>query len=186
TRWIPLLMAYDRYGRPRGSAGSLLLNYGGFYSGSAWGYFGAEDRDLFDGKDPKVRTALQRLVRFIVRGVYLRNLTTDLAAYRPGETVKLQVVVENRGAADQQTKVTFKALSFERSVETTVKAGETATPSVSLPLPKGVAGLCRVTAALSLAGEPVDRMESGFVALSDNSAIRHPTSAMPLRFSANY
>ena len=186
TRWIPLLMAYDRYGRPRGSAGSLLINYGGFYSGSAWGYFGAEDRDLFDGKDPKVRTALQRLVRFIVRGVYLRNLTTDLAAYRPGETVKLQVVVENRGAADQQTKVTFKALSFERSVETTVKAGETATPSVSLPLPKGVAGLCRVTAALSLAGEPVDRMESGFVALSDNSAIRHPTSAMPLRFSANY
>jgi len=189
SRWIPLLMTYDRFGRPRGSAGSLLINYAGFYRGSAWGYFGVEDRDLFDGKNPMMRKALQRLTKFMMRGVFLRNLTSDFAAYPPLSTVELRVTVENRGATDQQGRMLFsvrhessgKVLVHEEA-PVQVAAGNRVTPCLKFHLPKEVTGLCRVTASLLLGGEVVDSMETGFVALAPPGSV----GGLPLRFRNNY
>jgi len=187
TRWIPLLMSYDRYGRPRGSAGSLLINYSGFYAGSAWGYFGVEDRDLFDGKDPLLRKGLQRLAQFMVRAAYLRNLESDFASYAPGSPVRLKVTFENRGPARQEGLVFFRVLNGGKELmrkRVPVAAGslDHAVAETSFTLPKTVAGLCHFTATLSLGGETVDSMESGFFAISPQVARRGPT----LRFRDNY
>ncbi len=46
-RWIPLINAYDKYGRLRGAVGALLRHYGGTYAGSSWAFFGVSNRDLF-------------------------------------------------------------------------------------------------------------------------------------------
>ena len=52
ARWVELLAGQDRFGRPRGAAGALMLNYNGYFAGSLWAFFGAENRDLFDGSAP--------------------------------------------------------------------------------------------------------------------------------------
>ena len=98
ARWIPLLAAYDRFGRPRGAAGAMVVNYQGFYSGSCWAYFGIENVDLF--RDPKsaAAQALQDVARFLVWKTFLRNLKTDHRLYHRGEPVAVSVTVENRGS----------------------------------------------------------------------------------------
>ena len=107
ARWIPLLESFDRFGRPRGAAGAMLLNYQGYYAGSGWIYFGVDNTDLFADADSPAARLLQQAVRFAIRKMFLRNVQTDVALYRDGERVHASVVVENRGSHEQRAEVAF-------------------------------------------------------------------------------
>lgn len=189
TRWIPLLMAYDRYGRERGSAGSLLIHYDGFFNGSAWAYFGAEDTDLFAAQNTQTASAVQELVRFMVRGVYLRNLRAEMNGYPPGSPVNLEATVENRGAKPQAATVRFcvrqegqDAPFFEAKREVAAESNAVAIAKADFILPPTASGLCEVKAELTVDGKPADGMESAFVALAPLAKMDGP----PLQFRENY
>ena len=159
TRWVPLLEAFDRYGRPRGAAGALLIHYGGFFSGSAWGYFGVEDQDLFAAGTPALTQGLPNLVRAMVRGLYLRHLTTDYTSYTPGDTVKVAVTVENRGAGAPSPEVHYRvtatgadAPAFETVRAVTLAAHSSAPWRSSVPCRQRQGGCTGSTPSCGSAG----------------------------------
>ncbi len=189
ARWIPLIQTYDRYGRPRGAAAAVVLNYNGFYAGSCWACFGVENRDLFEDPDGAAARALAQIARFIRRKMFLRNLTTGRRLYQQGEPVGASVVVDNRGARQRHGQVCFSLsrAGDERPVATATRdvAVESDTNQrVNAAFSKldADADLYRVTATLEIDGEPIDEMVSGFV-------IEKPpvvSSGPELRFSDNY
>lgn len=189
TRWVPLLEAFDRYGRPAGPAGALMFHYGGFFAGSAWAFFGVEDQDLFAAGNAPMAAGFRNLVRAMVRRLYLRPLRCDFASYPPGGTVNLSVRVENRGAAPRQVEVLTAvrpAQGGEGLVEMTrellAPARGNADLELAAALPASCApGLYQAEAVLRLGDEEVDRVETGFVVLAPPGAFGNPG----LRFSGN-
>lgn len=189
TRWTPLLEATDRYGRPRGPAAALMTHYSGFYAGSAWAYFGVDDQDLFAAGNQAMGTGLCNLVRAMVRGMYLRTLRCDAASYAPGDRVKLQVRIGNRGPAAQAIQVRVVVTSaagggalFEAAKPGTAAPGTTADADLEFALPSSApAGLCRVDVTALLGEEEFDRMETGFVVLAPPGTYGGPG----LRFADN-
>jgi len=190
ARWIPLLDARDRFGRTRGAAGALMINYNGFYGGSMWGYFGVESRDLFDGTEPALDRGLVSLAQFMTQGVFLHNLDTDLDSYKPGEPVARTVVVENYGAKPQSCRVDFAVISdregatptHQHSVEVTVPPGNSREIKSVAQVDPADGDTFKVIATLFLDGAPIDRMESGFIIQSDAAIAAGPE----LRFRDNY
>jgi hypothetical protein len=53
SEFIPLLEAFDQYGRHTGWAASLLINYKGRYQNSQWALFGIEDDEFYDSDEFK-------------------------------------------------------------------------------------------------------------------------------------
>ncbi|MBI4606167.1 MAG: hypothetical protein HY721_29730 [Planctomycetes bacterium] len=186
TRWIPLLEARDRHGRPRGSVGSLLLHHAGHYAGSRWAFFGVESLDLFDPGRPEALDGLGRLARFLARGVYLRGLGSAFPAYESGEEAALSVVVENRGRAEVEAEVEIALDGVEaegrRLHPVRVAPGGSARVEDRVAVPRAASGLIQFRAVLRLGGVEVDRMESGLVALRRPGA----SGGAPLAFRRNY
>ncbi|MBN2450520.1 MAG: beta-galactosidase [Lentisphaeria bacterium] len=188
TRWIPLLEGRDRYDLPRGAAGALLLHYSGFYEGSSWAFFGVEDRALFEEPEGPLAEGLRRLLRFLLDGVYLRNLTAGTAGVYPGEEATVSVAVENRGATRPSCGVLLEAVHrdsgktlWSRTVETAPLPGRPATAGGTFRVPEGSEGLCVLRARLDRDGAPGDILEQGMVVLS-----RAPPELSPLRLRDNY
>jgi|DewCreStandDraft_4_1066084.scaffolds.fasta_scaffold00770_58 hypothetical protein len=94
ARRIPLLMSFDAIGRETGALGQIVHHHAGPFRGSSWAAFGVTNRDLFARSGPLAAEFADILDR-LVRKVYLHSLRTDLALYRPGETVTLSVSVAN-------------------------------------------------------------------------------------------
>ena len=183
ARWIPLLDTFDRYGRPRGAAAALVVNYQGFYSGSCWACFGVENVDLFaDPKSPLLHT-LQEVARFVVRKTFLRNLTTNHRLVREGEPVVASVTVDNRGSQPQQGEVAFSLESApERTAKFTLAAEASQRIEVTFNPQRAGVDLWQLTAELRIDGQPIDQLVSGFVV--EQPAIMR--SAPKLRFAENY
>ncbi|NLX57240.1 MAG: hypothetical protein GXY58_19195 [Planctomycetaceae bacterium] len=189
ARWIPLLEACDRYGRPRGAAGAMLLHYGGHYDGSGWIYFGVDNVDLFADRASDTARVLQQAVRFLARKVFLRNFTTDHALYRPGETVRASVQVDNRGRADAVARVVFEwetpsplPSPAPAVVTKTVVAGHSEPFEAELgPVPPGQAA-ARLRVRLLLDDKPFDQLTTGVVQ-EDAEVLQ---SGPQLRFVDNY
>jgi hypothetical protein len=189
ARWTPLLQTLDRYGRPRGAAAAMLLNYDGFYAGSNWAYFGIENLDLFQEPAGPMARALQAIARFLVRGVYLRNLMTDHRLYCAGESVKAAVIVENRGAHRQSVRVDFAGAALETdepamtcTKELVVEPGNAQRVEAALGPVKGHADRWQVAATLRAGGETIDELVTGYVV--DRPEIVQSGAA--LRFVDNY
>ncbi|MEN6345044.1 MAG: beta-galactosidase [Armatimonadia bacterium] len=190
ARWIPLVSTYDRFGRERGPLGSLMINYGGYFAGSMWGYFGVENEDLFDGRYPWLDASLVDLTRFVCRGAFLRSFTTDQAAYRDGEPVNLSVVAVSQGVQSRRGQVVVEALPAGKedqaqavgTVPFELSPGETRTCQVTWNPGTFAADLYQVRARLEIDGRPVDQMVSGFAALKPQTLAQGPG----LRFSDNY
>lgn len=190
ARWIPLVEGFDRYGRRRGPVGAMILNYGGFYSGSCWAYFGIENQDLFADPESAAARGLQQAAGFLRRELFLRNLATDQRLYRAGETITASVVVDNRGAGEQAVRVRFTMgpgrqvapHAPEAAKTLAVPPGKSERVEFTLPAPKDARPLERITAVLEMAGEVIDAMTTGVV-IEQPAAV---ASAPPLRFSENY
>lgn len=190
ARWVQLLEGKDRFGRTRGPVGALMIHYGGFFAGSMWGYFGVENRDLFDGSLPALDQGLVRLAQFMVRGTYLHGLEADRALYHEGEPVRLSVTVENQGAKDRSCRVSFtvepegdgkRALQAGVS-EASVAPGFSARAACDWTPPRLEPGAYRVRAVLDVDGEPTDEMETGFMVADESATPDGPQ----LRFRDNY
>jgi hypothetical protein len=156
-RWIPLLETNDRFGRPRGPAAALALNYAGPYAGSNWGFCGVTNRDLFNGDYPPLDRLFVAACRRLLAPAYLMTLKSDFASYRPGETVTFSARVL------APTHAPTLAVRFRVGdtviAETTVKDGvATATWALADAWPD----FREFSAALLADGQPADILRSGF------------------------
>lgn len=189
ARWVELLASRDRFGRDRGAAGALMLNYNGYFPGSLWAFFGAENRDLFDGQAPWLDRGLVETARFMVRGVFLRNLKTDQALYQDGETVKAEIMVQNNGGAPVQGTVTFAAFAagqtkaeWTAQVPVTVRAGDAAPVECPWRPARFSGDTYRLRAVLAVGGQDLDEMTGGFMVERPQVRASGPT----LRYRDNY
>jgi len=189
ARWIPLLETFDRYGRPRGAAAAMTLNYGGFYSGSCWAYFGIESVDIFQDKDGPMARLLGQAARFMARETYLRNLKTDHRLYHAQESVQVSVVVDNRGRSVQQAAVRFSVRrpgAADSQVigrcDVRVEPEDNKIVEVVLPKLDDKSDIHQIDAELLINGEPVDQMSTGFV-VADPAVV---SAGSTLRFNENY
>jgi len=189
ARWIALLEAQDRFGRPRGAAGAMMLHYRGYFANSIWAFFGVENKDLFDGKQPWLEQGFLNTARFIVRGLYLHNLETNFALYKAGEAVECRVFVRNQSLQPQACRVKFAiypadkaSIVWQETKLLNVAAGESTPVIASWKPPRFSSDLYVVQATLRDGTQSLDEMRTGFFTYAPAIIARGPK----LRFHDNY
>jgi hypothetical protein len=170
SRWIPLVNAYDRLGKLKGSILSLLLNYEKPYAGSGWIYSGVESEDLFSAQHPEFTRALLEALRFVRRSWGLHNVESDMDCYRQGEAAKIFAVVDNFRDAPRSASLKFEffakgseSAAFAKTLPLMLKPGERQRPAAVWQPPHFDSGLYTVRISLSENGKEIDRLETGFV-----------------------
>jgi hypothetical protein len=170
ARRIPLLQTYDRYGRLRGAAGALALHYGGYYAGSTWAAFGVDNHNLFDKPTSPAADVLRDAARFMATRLSLRGIGTDWRLYRPGETVKAVVLVDNRGKEAREVTILWSlhpygAAEDEILAKRTVKVAPNKVERVEAEFREfnGKHDLYEIHAEMRVNGAPMDVMTTGFV-----------------------
>lgn len=200
ARWIPLVEAVDRYGRPRGAAGAMLVHYNGHYAASCWAYFGVDNVDLFGEMHGPMAQGLANAARFMAARTFLRNLKTDHRFYKPGEQATASVAIDNRGRSASRVKITIIASGRQtdpRQLESmpllrqeyivTIPAGKAEEIAVQITIPETPRNLYEVRAILEpprghAESSIIDEMVTGFVVDSDAAIKAGPE----LRFKDNY
>ena len=195
ARWKPVVIARDRFGRICGTAGAMMHHYAGIFAGSTWVFFGVDNVDLtaLPGFGEKVLLPLLRSLR---QGVFVYGLKSDLACYRPNETIGAIVNVSNFGDNDfvgqmefTVTKVPLEGSPQKRETvaefktEVAVRSGNIAAVNAwwkDLKLPEG---LYRIAAKLSDSkGNLIDEAEAGFVVWDGQSLPKK----LNFRYADNY
>lgn len=187
-RHIPLLEAYDSFGRPRGSAGAIAHNYAGPYAGSSWAFFGVTNRDLFAKRSPLL-PHVGEIVDAVVAKTFLHSLSTDLACYRDGELVNFTCKAANLGKRSFAGSVVFrvydragKKVFASRPSRVSLSPGDTQTLQDRFRLKAPACDLYRVTADLVRNGRMVDTIETGFAAYNEKVT----SAGLPLEYRDNY
>jgi len=188
SRWVPLLSAQDRFGRPRGPVGAMLLNPTSSgqqaFAGSLWAFFGVDNVDLFDGTNQALMDGFVEVVRFLDRGVYLLHPRTNYSHYRQGEQVRIKVPVVNAGRVTRQRTVDVKIYAegssepvFERSRSFNVSPRNSFDVNMTWK-PKGFdSDFYEVVCTLVVGGEAIDSARVGFTVASDEILARGPAFA---------
>ena len=197
ARWLPLLNAYDRYGRLRGAVGAMLRHSAGTYAGSSWAFFGITNRDLFAASEPRMGEAFVATVRSLAQDTYTAWLASDLACYRPGEKVKLLARLFNGGRRDRGLQFTVEVYEGEPS-----RAGARPAQKLRARLGAAVSVPAGQAQAVTLEWKPgafgadfyyllgqlwdgeqeIDRIESAFMIWDQKAIARGPA----LSFGDNY
>lgn len=112
ARRIPLLMGHDSTGRPVGALGAIVHNHAGPFRRSSWAAFGVTNADLFS-RQGTLAINFPDILDRIRKKVYLHSLQTDLALYRPGETVTASVRVVNFFEEPVQATLRFEIFTRE-------------------------------------------------------------------------
>jgi hypothetical protein len=191
ARWVPLLETCDRYERPRGSAGAMILNHDGLYRGSIWTCFGVTNRDLFDADSQAMGKALVDIAQFAVRGAFLHGLRPGYDCYRQGEKAETRVFVANFGSTDRTGQVSFLFLPldaeeviFRQDRNIAIPKGTSTLVEAAWAPPRFDMDFYRVRCTLTLDDRAVDEMESGFVVW--NEASMQGESAFRVDYRDNY
>jgi hypothetical protein len=170
ARWIPLINAYDRLERPRGSVLSLLTNFRGPYRGSGWIFCGVENEDLFSPQHPEFTQALLDGLRYLNTGLGLYDVLPEMDCYYQGEAAQVAATIENYGPAPRRVSVDFQLIpsgtklpAFEKRLELEVAPGANARPSVSWKPDRFDSDFYLIRATLSEGGGQIDAAESAFV-----------------------
>lgn len=189
SRWIPLVAAYDRYGRVRGTVGAALLHHDGVYRNSRWVYFGVDTVDLFAPGEDDMRAALLEAVAFLLEGVTLHTLQSDVDCYYSGEPVVVSAIVDNAARHTRTVEVTFAVtpvgdghVVFEHREAMTLGPGQWRTVAATWQPPRFDDDLYRVEGALWVDGVRYDCAETGFVAWQETVV----TSGPSVTFADNY
>lgn len=192
ARWIPILAAYDEYGRPRGTVGAIAHNFAGPYAGSSWAFFGVTSHDLFAW--PQMQRALPGIVENLLRSTFLNGLQTGYASYRDGEEVLASVQVRNCGQGPQSVVVRLRIYpagdeaeampAAEHTEEVEVPAGSFRFVSARWAPVHFDHDLYRVRADLFAkdSGRQIDGMEVGFTVWREATI----TSGPRIRFRDNF
>ena len=170
ARWIPLVNAYDRLGRLRGSVISLLGNFRGPYRGSGWIFCGVENEDLFSPQHPEITQALLDSVLYLRTGLVLHDVLPEMDCYYQGEAAKVAVTVENYETAPRRVAVNFQLIpsgstspAFERRLDLVIDPGGKQRPSVTWKPQHFDADLYRIRVSLFEGDRQIDLAESAFV-----------------------
>ncbi|NOY79591.1 MAG: hypothetical protein GXP31_01170 [Kiritimatiellaeota bacterium] len=180
-RSIPVLQAVDRFGRSRGPVLTLVHNYAGPYSRAGWAFTGVTDQDLFDGRFPALDRLFVDLIERLCRPVFLRELRTDLACYRPGETVHLSVrlTAAKEGRSDLRLRFTVDGVS---AGECEAPVDEEGPAVVSWTVPAQGTDFCRVRCVLIEGDRTLDELQTGFTVWTEDTVRAGPR----IRFRDNY
>ena len=189
ARWIPLLNAYDSYGRLRGAAGALMRHYNGLYRKSHWAFFGVEDRDLFSAHDPAARAFLLEIFDALQRKTFLHEVRTNYASYRQGENVEILSYVSNFGSRKRHLTLRILVLAADSEKQQFLHTQEIELdPDQTLPLrtnwPGGRFASPRYTVRVELfeSAKRIDHVEAGFLVWDENIL----RGGFPLKYSDNY
>ncbi len=181
SRWVPLVNAYDRCGRLRGTVGAALLHHDGLYRGSRWAYFGANNVDLFAPGEHDMRAALLEIVDFLLRDLTLHGTGSDLDCYRQGEAATVATVVDNAGSVERQAELRLAILpveggppAFEERWALTLPPGAWRKFTATWQPAEYGRDLYRVEASLWLDGREYDREAAGFVVWDEQVIARGP------------
>lgn len=109
-RYITVLRALGKSGEPRGAAAHILLNSGGEYAGSVWGYIGFRQDFLEDAPERAAEPAALMLRR-MTQGVFLANAGSEHFAYSSGEQVELGAFALNLSDRPVDAEVEFSIVS---------------------------------------------------------------------------
>ena len=187
SRWIPVLNAYDRYGRLRGAAAALMHNYGGSFASGSWAFFGVDNADLFASGE--LDETIRSIGRALARKCYLHELESSLACYRDGEPARVQVKISNYGRTAQTLEVAVRVVPDQggervhRGVhKIRLEAGQTATVQEQWSPERFGEPHYRVEVDLACDGAVIDRLESGFVVWKEETL----KSGGPIKFRENY
>ena len=206
ARWMPLVNAYDAYGRLRGAAGAMLRHYAGPWAGSSWAFFGVTNRDLFASEQPAMGEVFVNITRALVRDTYFASLTTEQACYRPSESVKFLIPVFNGGRKAQELRIQLEIHPGEDPMNPPVPLLSASTePSATHPAatlvftvqalprqtnlvvgewtpPRSGSDFYHLVARLEDGTNEVDRIEGGFI-VQDPKVVQ---SGPQLNFRDNY
>jgi len=170
ARWIPLVNAYDRLGRLRGSVVSLLANFGGPYRGSGWVFCGVENEDLFSSAHPEFSQTLLDALRYLTVGLGLHDLLPEMDCYYQGETVNVATTVENYQPHPRRVSVEFELIpsgttapAYRQRVDVNLPAGGNARPSVSWKPPHFDSDFYLIRARVYEGKRLIDASESALV-----------------------
>jgi len=189
SRWIPLINAYDGYGRLRGAAGALMRQYNGVYRKSHWAFFGVENHDLFSSTDSASRSLLLEVFDALQRKTFLHPATTNYASYRQGEDVDVFTWVSNFSSLKRTVSANVTiyeeesgALAFQHTHE--LELDPDATVPVQAKWSPGHFAGRRYSVRIELAegGKKIDHVETGFL-VWDEGVLR---GGFPLKYHDNY
>jgi hypothetical protein len=197
ARWVPLVNAFDDYGRLRGAVGAMLRHSEGLYKGSSWVFFGLTNRAWVTPESPASGKAFVDIIRSLVRDTYFAWLVPDSACFPEDETPKLSACVFNSSRLDRNLRLTarvFAAEPFEADqppaeqqagelqASFTIAAGQQKTVALEWnggPLTKD---FYYVLAHLWEGNQEIDTIESAFMIRSPAAATKAPA----LDFKNNY
>ena len=170
ARWTPLVNAYDRVGRLRGSVISLLTNFRGPYRGSGWIFCGVENEDLFSAQHPEFTDALLEALRYLGTGLSLHDALPELDCYYQDETAKVAVTVENYKPTARHVAIHFQLIPpgskspvFEKRVEMDLAPGANGRPSIDWKPAHFDSDFYLIRATLYADNREIDSGESAFV-----------------------
>ena len=194
-RWQALLNVYDAYGQHRGTAAAIFTifntpsEYGALgsvktwnaYSGTSIGFFGVTDRDLFAEGNGALRDGLVRLAEHLCGDPKLCIVNNTYDCYKPGETPKLTIGVENHGTetldctmiAEIVEEDTGKVVFTETS-DGKILSGKRKYFRVTWSNPAFEDDFYYTRVRIERNGKVLDRMESGFVVWNDEVVSKGP------------
>ena len=197
ARYVPLLTAYDAYGRPRGPLAGLLHYYRGPFAGASIAFVGVTNRDVFARRGaqspPTVKSQpraaglhaqemLPSLVAAAAQALYLRDLKPVRNTVRPGEPAQFSVHAVNYRRAPADSEVLLRILSEDgRQVLHEARQTATLAPSEHKPLAFSWQpghydrDFYLVRAELQANGRTVDRQETGLCAWSERTLRSGPS-----------
>ena len=188
-RWIPLIDAFDTYGRLRGSVGALVFNYGKPFKGSAWAFFGVNSRDIFDPEDAAMGRLFLRVIDRMLARTFLHDLTSNYYCYRQGEPVTLTVSASNLGKEACTADVRIEVLDgagekalFSQSKTLEMAPGSTTPVEFRWEPETFDLDFYRYRAVMTSGGKTIDRMTNAFVVWNDQTI----ASGLKLRYKDNY
>jgi hypothetical protein len=195
ARFVPILIARDRFGRFLGPAFSILHHFAGPYAGSSWAFCGIESHDLT--KLPEFQKVLVDVIRRLLDGVYLHSLQPSLWCYRVGEKAQVSVKVRNDGSTPKTVTVRMEIAPMPKPLKmgkfivlgertVTLSPKEQTTVTMEWEIPRGAAPLFAIRATLirpSLVPRPssLDEVWSGFC-VWDEKVLRQ---ALPIEWQGN-
>jgi hypothetical protein len=173
SRWIPLVNAYDRLGKSRGTVIALMTNFEGPYRGSSWVFSGVDNVDLFSRSHPEFVKALLESLDFMCRSVTLYGYAPELDCYRQGEAAKVFASVDNLFSVSRKLALRFQFFTdrgsvpvFVQKLDLSLEPLERARRSVTWNPGRFDSDLYRVQISLLEGDNEIDRAETGFVVWS--------------------
>lgn len=104
-RWLPLLIARDAKGQPRGAVCSLYWSLADPYPDAAWGALGIEDPSYLREHLDAVAPVLTAMGRRLLDGVFLAKAGADQFSYLPGQAPVLGGQVANQSGEGQELRL---------------------------------------------------------------------------------